>query len=82
VIGSTGSLSFTPAGQTYNRSSANARRAGRRSLRAYGYLTGGIDGAFGQDTHNAVLAHARDTGGAHQIKSQEGRFGGSDSLIY
>ena len=82
VIGTSGSVYATPAAQTFNRYSANERRAIQRSLRAYGYYTGSIDGAFGPGTYNAVLAYARDTGGAHQIKSQAGSFGLYDSLIY
>jgi hypothetical protein len=62
VIGTSGSLYSTPAAQTFNRDSAHERRAGRRSLRAYGYFTGGSDGAFGPGAHNTVLADARDTG--------------------
>jgi hypothetical protein len=82
VIGTSGSVYSTPAAQAFNRYSAAERRAIQRSLRAYGYYSGGIDGAFGPGTYNAVLAYARDTGGAHQIKSQAGSFGLYDSLIY
>lgn len=82
VIGTSGSVYSTPAAQAFGRYSAAERRAIQRSLRAYGYYSGSIDGAFGPGTYNAVLAYARDTGGAHQIKSQAGSFGLYDSLIY
>lgn len=82
VIGTSTSVYATPAAQSFGRYSLVERRAIQRSLRAYGYYTGGIDGAFGPGTYNAVLAYARDTGGANQITSQAGSFGLYDSLIY
>ena len=82
VIGTSGSVYSTPAAQAFGRYSAAERRAIQRSLRAYGYYSGSIDGAFGPGTYKAVLAYARDTGGADQIKSQAGSFGLYDSLIY
>ncbi|MCF8485773.1 MAG: peptidoglycan-binding protein [Rhodobacteraceae bacterium] len=81
VIGTSTSIYATHAAQTFGRYSGNERRAIQRSLRAYGYYNGGIDGAFGPGTYNAVLAYARDTGGAHQVNSQAGSFGIYDSLI-
>lgn len=81
VIGTSTSIYATHAAQTFGRYSVNERRAIQRSLRAYGYYNGGIDGAFGPGTYNAVLAYARDTGGAHQVNSQAGSFGIYDSLI-
>lgn len=81
VIGTSTSIYATHAAQTFGRYSVNERRAIQRSLRTYGYYNGGIDGAFGPGTYNAVLAYARDTGGAHQINSQAGSFGIYDSLI-
>jgi hypothetical protein len=82
VIGTSGSVYSSPAAHAFNRYSANERRAIQRSLRAYGYYAGSIDGSFGPGTYNAVLAYARDTGGVHQIKSQAGSFGLYDGLIY
>jgi hypothetical protein len=82
VIGSSTSVHTTLAAQTFNTYSPAQRRAIQTRLRAFGYYTGGIDGAFGPATYRAVLAYARDSGGEAQLQSRAGNFGVYDSLIY
>ncbi|MFN3721864.1 MAG: peptidoglycan-binding protein [Paracoccaceae bacterium] len=82
VIGSNNSVHATIAGQTFNNYSASQRRAIQSRLRAFGYYTGGIDGAFGPGTYRAVVAYARDSGGERQLQTRAGTFGVYDSLIY
>ena len=82
VIGSSTSVHATLAAQTFNTYSPAQRRAIQTRLRAFGYYTGGIDGAFGPATYRAVLAYARDSGGEAQLQSRAGTFGVYDSLIY
>lgn len=82
VIGSNTSVHSTIAGQAFNSYSTAERRAIQSRLRAFGYYTGGIDGAFGPGTYRAVVAYARDTGGERQLQSRAGTFGIYDGLIY
>lgn len=49
-----------------------SRRAIQGRLRAYGYYTGPIDGAYGPGTRRAIEAYARDTGNAGLLGSRNG----------
>lgn len=52
--------------------STASRRAIQSRLRAYGYYTGAIDGAYGPATRRAIEAYARDTGNASLLGSRNG----------
>jgi hypothetical protein len=82
VIGSSNSIHATAAAQSFNNYPVSQRRAIQNRLRAFGYYSGRIDGAFGPGTYRAVLAYARDSGGERQLESRAGSFGIYDSLIY
>ena len=51
-----------PGGRRSRAIRCAERKAIQRNLRAWGYYRGGIDGAFGPGTYNAVTAYARDEG--------------------
>ncbi|AZL59924.1 antifreeze protein [Tabrizicola piscis] len=78
----TTSLYATPAARAFNSYSASERRAIQRNLRAWGYYHGGIDGAFGPGTYNAIQAYARDEGAAGNLRSTSGAFAVYDGLIF
>lgn len=82
VVGSHGSVHGTVAAQAFNGYSHSQRKAIQSRLRSYGYYTGRVDGAFGPATYRAVLAYARDSGGAQQLETRAGSYGVYDSLIY
>lgn len=82
VVGSSGSVAGSVAAQAFNTYGHADRRAIQTRLRAYGYYSGGIDGAYGPATHRAVVAYARDSGGANQLNSRAGAYGVYDGLIY
>ena len=77
-----GSIYATPAAQAFNSYSKHERKAIQRSLRAQGYYRGGVDGAFGPGTYNAVVAYARDAGAAGNLRSAGGSYAIYDGLIY
>jgi len=72
----------TPAAQAFNTYSKAERKAIQRSLRAYGYYNGGIDGSFGPGTYNALAAYARASGAAGHMNSADGVYALYDGLIY
>ena len=72
----------TPAAQAFNTYSKTERKAIQRSLRAYGYYRGGIDGSFGPGTYNAIAAYARDAGAQGHLNSANGAYALYDGLIY
>ncbi len=47
-----------------------------------GYYYGGIDGAFGPGTYNAVTAYARAAGASGSLGSTGGAYALYDGLIY
>jgi hypothetical protein len=79
-----------PAASIYNTAAARAfqsysvaeRRLIQRRLSAYGYYTGGIDGAFGPGTYRAVVAFARQEGAIRNLESTGGAYTLYDGLIY
>ena len=76
----TSSIYATPAARAFQSYSLSERKAIQRKLRAYGYYRGGIDGAFGPGTYNAVAAYARDEG--QSLKSNSAAYGVYDGLLY
>lgn len=77
-----GSIHSTPAAQAFKSYSRAERMAIQRSLRAYGYYHGGIDGAFGPGTYNAIVAYARASGASGHLNSAGGVYALYDGLIY
>lgn len=75
------SIYSTPAARAFNSYSLSERKAIQRQLRAWGYYRGGIDGAFGPGTYNAVVAYARDAGAAGNLASTGGAYAIYDGLI-
>jgi hypothetical protein len=76
------SIYATPAARAFQSYSLSERKAIQRNLRAWGYYRGGIDGAFGPGTYNAIVAYARDEGATASLKSTAGAYGLYDGLIY
>jgi Putative peptidoglycan binding domain len=72
----------TPAAIAFNSYGPQERRAIQIRLANAGYYRSGIDGSFGPGTYNAVVAYARDTGNATQLRTRAGAFGVYDQLIY
>ena len=70
----------TPAAVAYGSYAPSERRLIQRRLSRLGYYYGAIDGSFGPGTYNAVLAYARDQGGA--VNSRNAAFSVYDSLIF
>lgn len=78
----TTSVYSTPAARAFNSYSASERRAIQSNLRAWGYYHGGIDGAFGPGTYNAIVAYARDERAAGNLSTTSGAFAVYDGLIF
>lgn len=78
----TTSIYGTPAGRAFQSYSLAERKAIQRNLRAWGYYRGGIDGAFGPGTYNAIVAFARDEGSSANLKSTSGAYAIYDGLIF
>lgn len=78
----TTSIYATPAARAFQSYSLAERKAIQRNLRAWGYYRGGIDGAFGPGTYNAVVAYARDEGASANLRSTAGAYGLYDGMIY
>lgn len=76
----TTSIYATPAARAFQSYSASERKAIQRKLRAWGYYRGGIDGAFGPGTYNAITAYARDEGTS--LSTTAKAYGVYDGLLY
>lgn len=76
----TTSIYATPAGRAFQSYSLSERKAIQRNLRAWGYYRGGIDGAFGPGTYNAITAYARDEG--ISLSTSAKAYGAYDGLLY
>ena len=70
----------TPAARAFQSYSLSERKAIQRNLRAYGYYRGGIDGAFGPGTYNAITAYANDEGVS--LSTTAKAYGAYDGLLY
>lgn len=73
-------LSQTAAARAYNSYSRGERRLIQRSLAQEGYYYGGIDGAFGRSTYQAVAAYAQDNG--QSLGNTGAAFAVYDGLLY
>jgi hypothetical protein len=78
----TTSVYATTAARTFNSYSVAERKNIQRTLRAWGYYRGGIDGAFGPGTYSAVTDYARDEGLASNLATNAGAFAVYDSLLF
>lgn len=78
----TPSIYRTPAARAFQSYSSAERKSIQRQLRAWGYYRGGIDGAFGPGTYNAVVAYAKDEGLSTRLSDTNSAFGVYDSLLY
>ena len=78
----TTSVYATTAARTFNSYPVAERKKIQRTLRAWGYYHGGIDGAFGPGTYSAVANYARDEGLASNLATNAGAFGVYDGLLY
>ena len=76
------SVYATPAAKAFNSYSAAERRAIQRRLKASGYYYGGIDGAFGPGTYNAVQSYARAAGAPDYLSSTKGAFALYDGMLF
>jgi hypothetical protein len=76
----TTSIYATPAARAFQSYSLSERKAIQRNLRAWGYYRGGIDGAFGPGTYNAITAYARDEG--ISLSTTAKAYGAYDGMIY
>jgi hypothetical protein len=74
------SIHSTPAARAFQSYSRAERKAIQRNLRAWGYYRGGIDGAFGPGTYNAIVAYASDEG--QSLRSTSAAFGVYDGLLF
>lgn len=77
----TSSIYSTAAARAFNSYSLTERRAIQRQLAARGYYFGGIDGAFGPGTYNAITAYAADSRATGRLDSTAGAFAVYDGLI-
>ncbi len=78
----TASIYSTAAARAFQSYSAGERRLIQKRLAAYGYYTGGIDGAFGPGTYRAVVAFARNEGAVRNLETAGGAYAIYDGLIY
>ncbi|MEI6098406.1 MAG: peptidoglycan-binding protein [Alphaproteobacteria bacterium] len=76
------SIYGTPAGRAFNTYTSNERRRIQSTLTAYGYYQGGIDGAFGPRTYDAIDAYARNTGKTASLATRAGAYGLLDGLLF
>jgi hypothetical protein len=78
----TTSVYGTTAARAFNSYSVSERKAIQRTLRAWGYYRGGIDGTFGPATYSAVTAYARDEGVSGKLVTNAGAFAVYDGLLF
>lgn len=78
----TTSIYATPAARAFQNYSLRERKAIQRNLRAWGYYRGGIDGAFGPGTYNAITSYARDEGAGGNLRSTSGAYAVYDGLLF
>jgi Putative peptidoglycan binding domain len=78
----TTSVYSTTAARAFNSYSVTERKAIQRTLRAWGYYHGGIDGTFGPGTYSAVTAYARDEGRSGDLGTNSGAYAVYDGLLF
>lgn len=74
-------LYATPAARAFNSYSPNERRRIQARLADAGYYRGGIDGAFGPRTYQAIMAIAGDSTGTDQLDSMAGAHEFYDTIL-
>jgi hypothetical protein len=74
-------LSSTATAQAFNTYSYADRRLIQQQLARFGYYGGGIDGAFGPRTHQAIYEFARDGRQANVLETQAGAYAVLDALL-
>lgn len=72
----------TTAARAFNSYSVAERKEIQRTLRAWGYYRGGIDGTFGPGTYAAVTTYARDEGLSGNLDTNAGAYAVYDGLIF
>lgn len=72
----------TTAARAFNSYSVAERKEIQRTLRAWGYYRGSIDGTFGPGTYSAVTTYARDEGLSGKLGTNAGAFAIYDGLIF
>lgn len=68
------SIYSTPTAQAFRAYGSRDRMRLQQHLAARGYYRGGIDGAFGPGTYNAIVAYANDRGDGHLLGSVAGVY--------
>jgi hypothetical protein len=76
------SLYRTTAARAFNSYSVAERKEIQRTLRAWGYYRGSIDGTFGPGTYTAVTTYARDEGLSGKLGTNAGAYAVYDGLIF
>lgn len=71
----------TPAARAFNSYSPAERRRIQSRLANAGYYKGGIDGAFGPMTYNAIVAIAGDSSGTDQLDTMGGAYEFYDAIL-
>ncbi len=74
-------LYATPAARAFNSYSPAERRSIQARLADAGYYRGGIDGAFGPMTYQAIMAIAGDSTGTDQLGSMAGAHEFYDTIL-
>ena len=78
----TSSIYQTPIATAFNSYQPAQRKRIQSKLAAQGYYHSTIDGAFGPNTYNAVVAYANTTGKKNILSSTAGAFTIYDGLLY
>lgn len=78
----TSNIYQTQAAMAFNAYQPAQRKRIQSKLAAQGYYRSSIDGAFGPNTYNAVVAYANHTGKANILSSKAGAFTIYDGLLY
>ncbi len=78
----TASIYSSAAARAFQSYSSSERRLIQKRLAAYGYYSGGADGAFGPATYRAIVAYARDEGAIRNLETTGGSYTLYDGLIF
>ncbi len=76
------SIHATATAQAFGAYRPQERRRIQQALAMQGYYRGGIDGAFGPGTYNAILAYANDRGESARLASVAGVHQVMGRLLY
>ena len=78
----TSSIYQTPSATAFNSYETGQRKRIQSKLAAQGYYHSTIDGDFGPNTYNAVVAYANSTGKSNILSTSAGAFTIYDGLLY